>query len=435
MATFTYFVSAKKRKLAPVYLRLVNGRKTRLIADTLIKVDPQQWSNKTQTFKQRIFSTTDEEVTSKLKGLKSHIEHEFSQYYKTHTLEWLNDVIYRYHNNKDQTAKDLNSFINKFIADAESGAIKNKSALNYATGTVKVFKGFNRVFQEFQGNYSPERRKWHIKNSKELQPFRKLDFEDITIDFYNAFVSYCTDLGYKRNTIGRFINSLKLMMRTAMESKLHKNIEFTYKAFKRITEGAYSVYLTEQEIQKIFSLDLSSEPRIEKARDAFIVLCETGLRVSDYRKIRVDIRMVEGIQMIDIIQTKTGDQVIIPLRPRFLNIWQKYGNSLPEIPEQYINKYIKTIAFRCGIRDICRWEAVRYGKRYEKTAEKWELITCHTGRRTACTQMYLNGLKLDHIRVISGHKSNKQLIEYIKADALDHARQLAQYEYFKQNTA
>jgi integrase len=169
---------------------------------------------------------------------------------------------------------------------------------------------------------------------------------------------------------------------------------------------------------------------MELARDAFIVLCETCLRISDYRKIQINIRTINKRRFIDIRQTKTGTQVIIPLTARFEAIWQKYGNKLPMIPEQYVNKYIKTIASWCEINEELRWEGSKYGLKHPKSAKKYEIITCHTGRRTACTNMYLAGIPLKDIREISGHSSDKQLLDYIKVDKLTTAIRLSEHPYF-----
>jgi integrase len=241
-----------------------------------------------------------------------------------------------------------------------------------------------------------------------------------------------TNEGYALNTIGRFIKSLKLIMRKSLEvDKLHTNQEFKYESFHGISEKTHSIYLTRDELDQIYTKDLSLSPREELARDAFIVLCETCLRISDYKKIDINIRNIEGKRFIDISQTKTGTPVIIPLTPRFEEIWKKYGNKLPQIPEQYVNKYIKTVAFSCGITEEINWEGVKFGKKYPRSAKKWEIITCHTGRRTACTNMYKAGISLTDIRKISGHSSDKQLLEYIRISSEETALKLANHPYYK----
>jgi site-specific recombinase XerD len=433
MATFNYFVSAKKREMAPIYVRLSAGEKVDLIVKTGLFVNPVRWSNDTQTIKQRIKTDEDEKLIKKLKGLKDHIDSEFKNFFGDYSKEWLIAVIYRFHNKKNIDAKTLNDYIDKFISDAEKGEKKNKSAMNFAPGTVRIFKGFKRIFDEYQGIYTEKRIKWHRDNNKPLRPFRKLDFENITTDFYNSFVSFLSDEGYALNTMGRFIKSLKMIMKKSLQEKKHNNREFEYEAFRGISEETFAIYLTETELNEIYKYNLKQYPRFELARDAFMVLCETALRISDYNKVDVSIRIIEGKKFIDIIQSKTGGRVIIPLTARMDAILKKYGNNLPRIPEQYVNEYIKIVAKWCGINEQLQWNGSKFGKKYQRTALKHELITCHTGRRTACTNMFLAGIPLKDIREISGHKSDKQLLDYIKVTKEQTALRLSEHEYFSGN--
>lgn len=439
MATFIYFVSAKKRDLAPVYVRLSAGRKVDLIVKTLLSVNPDRWSNDTQTIKQRIKTDDDEKLIKKLKGLKDHIESEYKNYFGEYSKEWLESVVYQFHTKKDIKAKNLNDYIDRFIKEAKKGERKNKSAMNLAPGTIRILEGFKRIFGEYQGIYTPERIEWHKEKDKHggkekpLRPLRKVDFENINIDFYNSFVNFLSDEGYALNTQGRFIKSLKMMMKKSLQDKLHDNREFEYEAFRGISEKTFATYLNKDEIDKIYNKDLTKFPRMDLARDAFIVLCETCLRISDYSKIDINIRTIEGKRFIDIQQTKTGSRVIIPLTKRFEAIWKKYSNKLPRIPEQHVNRYIKTIAQWCEINEEIRWEGVKFGKKYQRSALKCELITCHSGRRSACTNMFLAGIPLKDIREISGHSSDKQLLDYIKITKEQTALRLSDHSYFSGN--
>ena len=431
MATTNYFVSAQKRQIAPIYIRLSAGRGTDLIVKSGLVVNPARWSNKTQSVKQRITTDDDDKLIKNLKGLHDHIESEFKNRHNGYTKEWLADVIYKFHNKKALDAKNLNDYIEKFIEEAKTGIRKNKSSMNLAPGTIRILEGFNRIFGEYQGIYSEKRKQWYEDNKKPLRPLRKLDFENINIDFYNSFVNFLSDEGYAMNTQGRFIKSLKLIMKKSLEvDKLHNNQEFKYESFKGISEKTHAIYLTKDELDKIYNYNLTKFPRMATARDAFIILCETCLRISDYSKIDVNIRTIVGKRFIDIQQTKTGGRVIIPLTQRFEAIWKKYGNKLPRIPEQYVNRYIKVIGLWCGIVEEVRWEGVKFGKKYQKLAKKYELITCHTGRRAACTNMYKAGIPLKDIREISGHSSDKQLLDYVRISKEETALRLADHEYF-----
>lgn len=432
-----YFVSATKRENAPIYVRLSAGRKVDLIVKTGLLVDPNRWSNSTQTIKQRITTDADNILIKKLKDLKDFIHSEFGNEYVNHSKEWLQDVIYKYHNKKSADAKSLNDYINRFIKDAESGERMNRSGMKLADGSINVLRGFKHVFDEYQGLYSEAQLKWHKDKEerdgkkKPLRPIKKVDFEDVDIDLYQSFVKFLSDEGYKINTQGRFIRSLKMFMRKSLDDKLHNNREFMHSSFRGLARESFSVYLSKAELDKVYNLDLTSDDKLDIVRDAFLTMCETGLRVSDYKKVDVNIRTgKDGMKLIYITQTKTKGEIVIPCSARLSAILQKYEGSLPKVPDQYINKGIKTIAKRCGIDEVLRYEDDKFSKTFEKTVHKWEKISCHTGRRSACTNMFLAGIPTISIMQISGHRTEESFMKYIKITPEENARKLATHPYF-----
>jgi integrase len=430
MPTFNYFVSAKKRNLASIYIRLSAGRKADLIVKSGLLVNPERWSNATQTIKQRILTEDDSRLINKLKGLRDHVEGELQVYTGVKSKEWLTGLVNKFHNKRDGDSKDLNGFIDNFLTEAEKGNRKGKGGKNIIPGTINGWKGFQRIFNEYQGIYKEDRIKEMEKLEKELRPRKIVDYEDITIDFYNSFVAFLSNEGYSINTMGRFVKALKYMMKKALNEKRHNNKEFQESAFSGFTEDVFTVYLTEAEVEKIYKCDLSKIPRMALARDAFIVLCETALRISDYSQIELNIRERNGKQLIYITQQKTGGQVIIPLTRRMNGILKKYDGKLPRIPEQHVNKYIKSVCMWCGITEELHWTAQKFGKKYTKTAKKYELISCHTGRRTACTLMYLAGIPTIDIMKISGHTSEGAFMRYIRVTAEETALRLTENPYF-----
>ena len=80
MATIKLIIKAtEKRKPATVYLRFVNGRETDIIAKIPVKVYPEYWSNKTESYKQRIvfdavFTHNEKiKIENDLNELKTHV--------------------------------------------------------------------------------------------------------------------------------------------------------------------------------------------------------------------------------------------------------------------------------------------------------------------------------------------------------------------------
>ena len=60
------------------------------------------------------------------------------------------------------------------------------------------------------------------------------------------------------------------------------------------------------------------------------------------------------------------------------------------------------------------------------TKYKWELISSHTARRSAATNMYLTGrMKTFEIMQLTGHTSERNFFRYIKVTSEQSASQIA----------
>jgi integrase len=432
MATIKFFTYAKESKSAPIYVKVSAGREApRLILKTGLSVDPDRWSNTTETIKQRTRNESDKILIKKIDQLRSHIKTEHDEMYDVPTLVWLQSVIDSCFKKRSAETKNLNDFISAYIKETKNGEKQNPRGLNITLGTARGWEGFQRIFNEYQGVYTEKRLKALAKDDKMPRPLRLLNYEDITVSFYNSFMTFLVNEGYQPNTVGRFIKNLKYFMQKSLYDKKHTNRDFQNKdIFKIPKEDSFSVYLTQDEVEKIYRYNLKTYPRMELARDAFCVLCETALRISDYKQVDLNIREVQGKKLIYITTKKTSTEIVIPASKRIIEILKKYDNKLPIIPDQYINEYIKIVAKWCGIDQELHYQGSKFGKKYPKSAKKYELISCHTGRRTAISNMVKAKIPLPYIMSVSGHKTEKQLMEYVKLTSEEIALELSAHEYY-----
>ncbi|MDO9339333.1 MAG: tyrosine-type recombinase/integrase [Bacteroidales bacterium] len=450
MAKINFYTQSKQEgQPATIYLRFSDGRKTDIWTPTPEKIFPEYWSNKGQSFKQRIFFN--KEFTEKN---KIDIEARFSQLkdfiLKEHfelagnpvTKEWLISVIHRFYNKQTLKDEPLNEYIKRFIEEATSGArLCNNGTTKkvYTYGTLRSLRGLQLSFNKFQGiEEEEEEGKKKRKQKPEKWPkqlYKPLNYNDITIDFYNDFVQFFYSRNCGANYIGKHIKSLKTIMRQAREEGLHNNMEIERKSFKAISEPVENIYLNEAELKSIFELDLSDNPLLQVARDVFLTGCYLAQRYSDYSKIRIsNIRTIEGKKVIDLIQQKTGERVVIPIRHELEIILKRYDYTLPKTFEQKINDRIKDIGKLAGITEVINYEENRGGLRVKKSVKKYQLIKTHTARRSGCTNLYLAGIPLIDIMKLSGHKTPKEFLKYIKTGKDETALNLASHPYFIGNT-
>jgi integrase len=419
--------SDKKGQPVSLYLRFKEGRTIDITVITPIKVFSEYWNNNKGEFKQRIvfdeiFSEDSKvKMESELSKLKIFVLEQYNELAKTNavvTKEWLSSVIDKYYNKETSKELTLNTYIDNFIKDIVTGnRLYNHNGITkrYEKGSIKNIKGFQVQFNAYQ-----------------LSKRIKLNFNTITIDFYDEYVKYFTKKGYSVNTIGRHIKTLKSIMRCAREEGLHNNTEIDRKKFKVLKTSVENIYLTETEINNIYHLDLNDKPQLDIARDIFLIGCYTAQRFSDYSKIRpAHIKTIEnGLKVIDLIQQKTGERVIIPIKPELDEILKKYNYQVPKTFEQKINERIKEIGQMAGITETVIIEENKGGLKVKKDVKKNELIKTHTARRTGCTLMYLAGVPSIDIMKISGHKSEREFLNYIKVGKEETAQNLSKHPYF-----
>lgn len=286
---------------------------------------------------------------------------------------------------------------------------------------------------------NPNSMQQYKATEKHVRAFAKTDhkkdylFSEIDGDFYNRFVEYLqnpiiakgkdgkeTTLkeSFTQNSVGKHIKVLKLMIKEAGAT------EANITNFHVFTEDVDTVYLNEIELQLLKDFDFSDSPHLDRVRDWFLLLCWTGSRFSDLEKIsKTDIK--DGF--ITFRQQKTNTKVTIPLHLIVLDILKKYDFSMPEpITNQRFNEYIKVVVQMAGIDAKETFTRTVGGKLINETKPKHDLVSSHTGRRSFCTNMYKRGLQTLMIMSISGHKTEKSFLKYIKVKQDEHAKMMAE---------
>ena len=184
-----------------------------------------------------------------------------------------------------------------------------------------------------------------------------------------------------------------------------------YKGFKRLQFDTDTIYLNEQEIDKMYMLDLSKNKRLERIRDLFVVECLTGVRYGDLMKITKENILKESIR---IKVSKTGQFLHTLLLPTTKKILKKYNFILPKISNSNYNKYIKEVGEIACINQTVTQESYRSGKAISFKRKKYQLITTHTARRSFATNMYKRGYSPVQIMSITGHKKESTFLTYIR---------------------
>lgn len=255
-------------------------------------------------------------------------------------------------------------------------------------------------------------------------------------DFERLYTNWCYKMkNYKQNTVIASFGVLKPLLNAAKKDGIEIDDSY-YKELQGKGKDVDNIYLTEEEIKKIYDLDIpslkascdiDSKSNIEATRDLFIIACWTGLRRSDINKLNDGVWSVkDGEDLLYITAEKTKRQVVIPLHPMVKAIYQKYNGILPKLGDKAnTNNHLRNLGRLAGIDEIVPVTENRGGKVTTYHYHKYELIGMHTARRSFATNMYLHGMPTLSIMQITGHTTEHNFLKYIKVTAEQNAMMIA----------
>ena len=304
------------------------------------------------------------------------------------------------------TKKYFTDYWNSWINKAYAGEVRYNGN-KYSVGTLRGYKKCLKSLLTYQDKVK------HV-----------FTFDEINHDFYVNYMLYLEEeCGLIKNTLSDYYNKIKHLMKLSRLEGLHTNLQ--YENFIATEEEVDNVYLTEDELAKIASLDLEGDA-LDKYRDMLLVGCYVGLRVSDLLRVRKEhFDIKNGIEMLKIRTKKCPKGVCIPFLWKDLKFrLEKYDYDLPRMAEQNFRKGVKEVCKLAGINSPVIMESGRY-KRNEPY-EKWQLVSSHTCRRTACTNMVKKGIPIVQVMMISGHKKESTFLKYIKISSEENAIMLSE---------
>ena len=117
-----------------------------------------------------------------------------------------------------------------------------------------------------------------------------------------------------------------------------------------------------------------------------------------------------------------------------LEIWRKYNGVLPQsISNQKFNDYIKEVCKLAKIDSTELKSITKGGLRAQHSFKKYDLITSHTARRSFATNLYLSGFPAISIMAITGHKTERAFMAYIRVTERQHSELLRKH-WMKEGT-
>ncbi|MBD5194017.1 MAG: tyrosine-type recombinase/integrase [Bacteroidales bacterium] len=256
-------------------------------------------------------------------------------------------------------------------------------------------------------------------------------------------------LGYMGETKNRHIGVFSTFITIAEKQKLHTNgiaRKWLCSSTVNDEEKRALIYLTKEEVSSLHNMPLTGLK--EQVRDLFLIACYTALRYSDFSKIKKGCigYTSSKTHVIRLSQQKTQKPVVIPiLNEELVALLEKYDYNAPDVCEQIINRYIKEICQELSetvpslgvkVRTLLtktEREGMEKGRlTFEFDDEgypvkpRYELVACHTARRTAITNMYLSQkFTTQQMMSVSGHKKEDTFKKYVRLSNDEKADEVA----------
>jgi site-specific recombinase XerD len=418
MATFNYYLREPSSDTSTPIVLHIHYMNVRIKFPTNESIEPKFWDSERQEVKKSRNFPTNPEFNLRLRNLKALAEDTLRTYLNDNEQQFPSTAIFKKQLNEKLNPKTklVESENQDLLGFCEEYLIKCETRLNPSTGkpinqnTIRVYRQAYRELKGFKDKF--------YKN-------RPFNFEHIDHAFYTQFKEYLINhRNYSTNTVGKHLKTLKSFFLEAQSKGLMPN--FVSRKFKSVSEKTDAIYLNVQELAKLLKLDLNENKRLERVRDLFLVGCWTGLRFSDFT--RITSKNING-GFIKIQAQKTGETVVLPIHDDVTLIMDRYKgvteNSLPQpMTNQKMNSYLKELGKVAKLDEAITRTFTKGGKKVTEENAKYQLLTTHTARRSFATNQYLSGLEAITIMHLTGHRTEKAFMKYIKVTSKEHAIKL-----------
>ena len=243
--------------------------------------------------------------------------------------------------------------------------------------------------------------------------------------FIVNYATYLYSRGCHDNYVGTHFKVFKVFFNYISEQK-RLNCEMIINCFKTISEKIPIIVLDKEHIAFLVgnkNFEMSLTDRLKKTKDIFVVGCYVGLRFGDLMQLKKsNLEFVSGCYYLRVNSNKTGTETTIKLPEYIVAIFEKYKKLkflLPGLSNGQLNKNVKLLCEKAGWTNIIGKQRSQLGQKKTilkngKAYRFCDLVTTHTMRRTAITNLLILGMPELLVRQISGHSpGSKAFYRYV----------------------
>lgn len=434
MATVTAFVRTSKKNIetANVRFRLRDGRSVQLFHSSEIEVSPRLWSNKEQGINPRMVCPNierirvSEAITQRKKLILALYEQQVDK--DIATSQWLDlQIVKALDPNPHELYKaDFFATFSDFIETHKVSEIRKKQ-LRVVYRALKRFELLKNISGTYALNLDSLKKEYILEFENFLWSEHKY-FEKYPL-IYEAIPECRRPIAKGQNTISGILSKFRTFCHWAIKNNKTTNNPF---ATYSIAEEIYGTpfYITIEERNKLYQLDLSSNRQMLIQRDIFVFQCLIGCRIGDLMSMTGSSVINNAIEYIP-RKTKEGRPITVrvPLSATAKEIVSRYPalpneKLLPFISEQKYNQYIKLIFKEAQLDRMVT--VLNPTTRKEEKRPLCDIASSHLARRTFIGNLYKQVKDPNLVSSLSGHKEGsrafsryREIDEKIKKELVD----------------
>lgn len=412
---------------ATIYFRIRDGLTDIKVASELT-INPNHWSQERQGYKTRVALVSDEKRRLLNRAVKEITDIISDSYYVGADADWLKRLIdiyhhpNMYHDGIEIEDTKLTSMIEKYMQSRQ-----------FAKGTVYTLRGIIHKVSRYERYMREVKHKRNFtlfvdtmtaEDLYRLRSYIKEEYKLVSVYpelFDGRKAWYIPKTIMAENGLADIFKRLRTIFNWC-EQKRNIPTKNPFESFEMpILIYGDPVYLTIEERDRIFNLDLSESSNIFRAyRDMFMWQCLTGVRVGDIPRL-TKANIVNGAleYMPHKTQESTGKCVRVPLNSKAKVILSRYVHRTTTL-----FPYFEDWQYNDGIRELCKMAGIDRSvtlidQKTRKTVVRKvaDIASSHMGRRTFIGNMYKKVKDPALIGSMSGHaEGSKAFARYRTID-------------------
>lgn len=413
MATINYITKGKSNPVS-IYLRFKQGNDLDITKNTGYIVDWKNWSAKKKTVL-NLKDASSKLLDKNLRELKDTILDNYNNT-ELHRINavWLEKQIALFKgeiSTNDQLSDYVTDYVQHVMQTAHTRG-NDKKSLGLSTSRIKSYGNLLQMFKRYQG-----KKAYRIK--------------DIDRTFAQNFLDFMlTKQGSSQSYACKILSDLKTTCKDASYNGIEINKQLVSIKIPT-TKNENIIYLNNSELETIQSTELKRTALVN-ARRWLILGCHIGQRGNDLLNLNEsNLNVHNGVEVIELKQTKTNNDVIVNLPKVARDI---LATGFPtKITTQTFNKHLKEICKLAGLNEPTKGR-VSEGKNQNRKLgvyPKYKLIGSHVCRRSFVSNYY-GQLPTPLLMQISGHKTERMLLQYLGKSTIDYVTQIDEYYRLKE---